>query len=383
MKVLILTDGIYPFVLGGMQRHSSFLVKYLLEQNIEVMLFHVVFDASKLPESPKVLSSLGVNKEYNDNFHSKCFLWPKGSAFPGHYLKESTIYSKLLYSEFKASVFKPDAIVSKGFCGLSFVNKQEFKNIPIFSNIHGYEMYQHDINFKGFIRNRMLRMLSNKIISKSDYVISYGGGITRLLERVGIQKDRIVENPSGIEKHWLRHNTITTNAGVNILYLGRYERRKGIEEINEAIKEPIPGLNFYFIGPIPESRKIHNRSDIHYLGTIIDGATLKDQLDTMDVLLCPSYSEGMPNVIMEAMSRGLAIITTKVGAIKLLVDDQNGWIIKVGSSVAIKNTLIQVAQLSSQSLLQKREHSIKKINSFVWPKPAKQLIAKIEEKLLS
>ena len=53
------------------------------------------------------------------------------------------------------------------------------------------------------------------------------------------------------------------------------------------------------------------------------------------------------------------------------------------SSAAIKNTLIQVAQLSSQSLLQKREHSIKKINSFVWPKPAKQLIAKIEEKLLS
>lgn len=383
MKVLILTDGVFPFVLGGMQRHSSFLVKYLLEQNIEVMLLHVVFDASNIPESSEVLSSLGANEECYDNFHSKCLLWPKGSSFPGHYLKESITYSNLLYSEFKTSSFKPDAIIAKGFCAFSFVNRQEFKNTPIFSNIHGYEMYQHDINFKGFLRNRMLRMLSNRIISKSDYVISYGGGITRLLERIGVQQERIIENPSGIEKHWLRQRKIVSNGVVNILYLGRYERRKGIEEINKAIKEPILGLNFYFIGPIPENSKILDRSDIHYLGIIMDGKLIKEHLDNMDVLLCPSYSEGMPNVIMEAMSRGLAIITTNVGAIELLVDDQNGWIIKVGSSEAIQQTLIKVAQLNSELLLEKRMNSIKKINSFVWPNPAKQLIAKIEEKLLS
>jgi glycosyltransferase involved in cell wall biosynthesis len=346
------------------------------------MLLHVVFDASNIPESSEVLSSLDVNEECNDNFHSKCLLWPKGSPFPGHYLKESITYSNLLYSEFKTSNYKPDAIVAKGFCAFSFVNRQEFKNTPIFSNIHGYEMYQHDINFKGFLRNRMLRVLSNRIISKSDYVISYGGGITRLLERVGVQKERIIENPSGIEKHWLRQSTIVSKEVVNILYLGRYERRKGIEEINKAIKEPILGLNFYFIGPIPENSKILDRSDIHYLGIIMDGKLIKEHLDNMDVLLCPSYSEGMPNVIMEAMSRGLAIITTNVGAIELLVDDQNGWIIKVGSSEAIQNTLIKVAQLNSELLLEKRMNSIKKINSFVWPSPARQLIAKIEEKLL-
>ena len=43
--------------------------------------------------------------------------------------------------------------------------------------------------------------------------------------------------------------------------------------------------------------------------------------------MCPSYSEGMPNVIMEAMSRGLAIIATDVGAVSKLVDEENGWLI--------------------------------------------------------
>ena len=51
--------------------------------------------------------------------------------------------------------------------------------------------------------------------------------------------------------------------------------------------------------------------------------------DSCDILLCPSYSEGMPNVILEAMSRGLAIIATNVGAIRLLVSEDNGVLLQM------------------------------------------------------
>ena len=50
--------------------------------------------------------------------------------------------------------------------------------------------------------------------------------------------------------------------------------------------------------------------------------------DSCDILICPSYSEGMPNVILEAMSRGLAIIATNVGAIRLLVSEDNGVLLQ-------------------------------------------------------
>ncbi|MBK7816242.1 MAG: glycosyltransferase [Sphingobacteriaceae bacterium] len=36
-----------------------------------------------------------------------------------------------------------------------------------------------------------------------------------------------------------------------------------------------------------------------------------------DVLICPSFSEGFPNVILEAMSNGLAVAATNVGAVEL------------------------------------------------------------------
>ena len=40
MKIALLTDGIYPYVIGGMQKHSYFLAKYLARNKINVDLYH-------------------------------------------------------------------------------------------------------------------------------------------------------------------------------------------------------------------------------------------------------------------------------------------------------------------------------------------------------
>jgi glycosyltransferase involved in cell wall biosynthesis len=40
----------------------------------------------------------------------------------------------------------------------------------------------------------------------------------------------------------------------------------------------------------------------------------------------------MPNVIMEGMARGLAVLTTDVGAISSVVNQDNGWFVKPGNS---------------------------------------------------
>ena len=40
MKIALLSDGIYPYVVGGMQKHSYFLAKYLARNKINVDLYH-------------------------------------------------------------------------------------------------------------------------------------------------------------------------------------------------------------------------------------------------------------------------------------------------------------------------------------------------------
>ncbi|MGB0418765.1 MAG: glycosyltransferase family 4 protein, partial [Opitutales bacterium] len=70
---------------------------------------------------------------------------------------------------------------------------------------------------------------------------------------------------------------------------------------------------FVFIGPIPKEKQL-DLPWVQYRGSVSDQDALKAELDQGDVLVCPSYSEGMPTVILEAMARGLAIVATDVGA---------------------------------------------------------------------
>ncbi len=46
MKVALVTDGIWPYVMGGMQKHSYYLCKYLAKKKIDVDLYH--FNQSQL-----------------------------------------------------------------------------------------------------------------------------------------------------------------------------------------------------------------------------------------------------------------------------------------------------------------------------------------------
>jgi len=382
MKVAILADGVKPFVLGGMQKHTSLLIKYLLESGEEVILYHGVPNYSNIPDDVEIFNELDIDQLFLAKFSSYCVKWPSMPKFPGHYIIESYLFSNRLFELFKLNSNTPDVILAKGFTALAFFKYSSNLKIPIISHLHGYEMYQHDINLKGYFVNRLLRILSAPILKKSDFLISYGGGITRLLLKLGIHENRIIENASGVDETWIRIEEVATSDVVKIVYLGRFERRKGIQEINEAIAQPIENIEFHFIGPIPETHRIEGRKDITYYGTVTNKLKLLSILDKMDVLLCPSYSEGLPNVIMEGMSRGLAIISTNVGAVEILLGEDNGWIVEVGKSNELRHVIKKIAKLDNEQLIAKKRMSIKKISKRLWPNPATQLISIIKERVL-
>ena len=49
MKIAFLTDGIYPYVLGGMQRHSTNMIKHLVLHGADVTLFHAINNGCEIP----------------------------------------------------------------------------------------------------------------------------------------------------------------------------------------------------------------------------------------------------------------------------------------------------------------------------------------------
>jgi glycosyltransferase involved in cell wall biosynthesis len=62
-----------------------------------------------------------------------------------------------------------------------------------------------------------------------------------------------------------------------------------------------------------------------------------------DVLILPSLFEGFGQVITEAMSQGTPVITTeRTGGADFIKHNENGWLVKAGSSEEIKNVLNQI-----------------------------------------
>lgn len=59
MKIAILTDGIYPFVIGGMQKHSYYLARFLVLRGHEITLVHcVACIGTRIPSADEVLEQM-------------------------------------------------------------------------------------------------------------------------------------------------------------------------------------------------------------------------------------------------------------------------------------------------------------------------------------
>src|SRR5687768_11413793 len=118
MKVALLTDGIWPYVLGGMQKHSYYLAKYLALQGVQVELFHFNrsnYDISKLeffsPEEKKFIRSHIVD-------------FPGLIPLPGHYIYASWLHSRHIYNLLKGRLLEFDFIYTKGFAGWELIRKK-------------------------------------------------------------------------------------------------------------------------------------------------------------------------------------------------------------------------------------------------------------------
>jgi len=369
MRIALVTDGIWPYVLGGMQKHSYYLCKYLAKRGVEVHLFHFnqsSYDISQLEfftdEEKKLIRSFIVP-------------FPSSVKFPGHYLYNSYRYSMRVAHILSRGNFAYDFIYTKGFTGwhlLKFKSRYHIQ-CPVGVNFHGYEMFQRPPDRKTWLQHwLLLRKPVKKISLNADVVFSYGGKITGIIKDLGVPAGKIFELPSGVESSFLEESVPADPSSViRFVFLGRYERRKGVEELNVAISDfldgrPAPEAEFHFIGPLPENIQLTNQQ-VFYHGEVRDKYKLRALLTRCDVLLCPSWSEGMPNVILEAMACGLAVLATDVGATSILVNHKTGWLIPSPDARVIKEKLVEIMTLSSGQLMDRKRNARRLIaEQFTW-----------------
>lgn len=126
-----------------------------------------------------------------------------------------------------------------------------------------------------------------------------------------------------------------------MLFVGRLIYDKGIYELAHTfitISKRYPNFNLILIGEELEKEKLESKfrdngilDRVQFKG-VIPYTEIANYMKASDLLVLPSWAEGLPNVVMEAMATGLPVIATDVGGIPEILE--NGV---TGISVPAKN----------------------------------------------
>jgi glycosyltransferase involved in cell wall biosynthesis len=124
-------------------------------------------------------------------------------------------------------------------------------------------------------------------------------------------------------------STVEMPSGFQVTFVGQILPAKGVAELVEAgAKLANRGLHLNLIGPISASflAKLQQKAAaagsvdwFHYHGPKSHDDAIR-MMAAADLIALPSYTEGFPNVIAEAMVLGKAIVATTVGAIPEMLD---------------------------------------------------------------
>ena len=128
--------------------------------------------------------------------------------------------------------------------------------------------------------------------------------------------------------------TKTNGTDGTVLYLGWVIPTKGISELVSAWKCVVaryPGWQLKIGGPVSDSCRDEllreGAPSIEFLGELPHDEAMRE-IQKAELLVLPSYTEGFPNVVLEAMVYGKAIVATSVGAIPEMLADGRGVVVE-------------------------------------------------------
>jgi glycosyltransferase involved in cell wall biosynthesis len=135
------------------------------------------------------------------------------------------------------------------------------------------------------------------------------------------------------------HSYTFAGEGLRFLLIGRLLGAKGVREFVQAaylIKKTHPNVQFTLVGWIDEGPDSISKTEldawikdgsINFLGQLSD---VRPAIEDCSVYVLPSYREGTPRSVLEAMSMGRPIITTDApGCRETVIDGENGFLVPV------------------------------------------------------
>lgn len=253
---------------------------------------------------------------------------------------------------------------TRAYCIHKLCHIFKIKNII---HLHGSEFkkwYDEDCSES---KKKMVK----KFLRESDKIIVLGKEWEkRILSIEPLAKTEIINNTVSIPNVKTKFNKDC----FNILFLGVLIKRKGVYDLLNSISElkektDLNNIKFIIAGNGNEEEKIKNKSKelkidkyIEFTGWI-DSKQKKELLEKSQLLVLPSYNEGLPMAILEAMSYGLPIVATNVGDIsEAVINEENGFLIKVGNIKELTKSIFKIINFNQEEWEKFSSNSKKIIN---------------------
>ena len=236
----------------------------------------------------------------------------------GHALLLPVLTTKLLR---KTEIFILAASIKKA----AKVNKSIFDKMVIFSENIGFQ-------------------ISNRIILYSENLI-HEWGLEKHKSKISIAHQHFIDST-----HLTPKNNIDDNGEV-VGFIGRFSKEKGILNLVQAIPHVLrkrKNIHFILCGDgemFEEIRNIIQNKGLEAHVKMTGWISFNDvprYLKELKLLVIPSYTEGLPNIMLEAMACGTPVLATPVGAIPDIINDGGtGFIMENNSPECIAENIIK------------------------------------------
>lgn len=222
-------------------------------------------------------------------------------------------------------------------------------------------MHMHGGYFEDFYRSssRTTQKYIKYVMEHTDKIIVLTEEWKNFYRRF-VEKDIFTVISNGVEVGRNKYNP----QGTFITFMGMLNKKKGVYDILDIVREVVvqyPGVRFVLAGN-GDIQKVKQTAIDRDLGDFvsvpgwISEKQIEEVLSETVIYLLPSYAEGLPMSVLEAMAYGIPVIASDVGGLhEVIATDENGILIEPGDKLFMKNSILRL--LGQKELRMKLSHN--------------------------
>ena len=183
-----------------------------------------------------------------------------------------------------------------------------------------------------------------RICNTADVILVLNNVSKNHIEKISKKEVKLVPNFIN-EDEILNYHKKVNQEVKEIIYVGHVVKLKGCLEIIK-VATYFPEITFKLMGYIGKDFEEINIPENVILTGELDREKVIKEMQKADVFLFPTYTEGFPNVILEAMASGLPIISTSVGAIPDIIENKGGIIVEKQNITDLINAIYKIMEVN-------------------------------------